>query len=153
MDSFLRKKQKTPKRDYSPIGCSHNQRFFDGVVNRSTRRKPPTLEMYCKCSSRTSKTGSRPRDAEVRGERNQHCATRTVGHRQHSPVVSCDYLLTLGVVCCTWVSASVCLLSHISPMKRLFVLKTLSRTRCTMFICISSIFQLIRITYTVLDTG
>ena len=30
---------------------------------------------------------------------------------------------------CSWVCLSVCLLSHISPMERLFVLKTLSRTQ------------------------
>ena len=30
---------------------------------------------------------------------------------------------------CSWVGLSVCLLSHISPMERLFVLKTLSRTQ------------------------
>ena len=30
---------------------------------------------------------------------------------------------------CSWVCVSVCLLSHISPMERLFVLKTLSRTQ------------------------
>ena len=30
---------------------------------------------------------------------------------------------------CSWVCVSVCLLSHISPMERLFVLKPLSRTQ------------------------
>ena len=30
---------------------------------------------------------------------------------------------------CSWVCLSVCLLSHISPMERLFILKTLSRTQ------------------------
>jgi hypothetical protein len=30
---------------------------------------------------------------------------------------------------CSWVCLCVCLLSHISPMERLFVLKTLSRTQ------------------------
>ena len=30
---------------------------------------------------------------------------------------------------CSWVCVSVCLLSHVSPMERLFVLKTLSRTQ------------------------
>ena len=30
---------------------------------------------------------------------------------------------------CSWVCLSVCLLSHISPLERLFVLKTLSRTQ------------------------
>ena len=30
---------------------------------------------------------------------------------------------------CSWVCVCVCLLSHISPMERLFVLKTLSRTQ------------------------
>ena len=33
---------------------------------------------------------------------------------------------------CSWVVLSVCLLSHISPMERLFVLKTLSRTQRAM---------------------
>ena len=30
---------------------------------------------------------------------------------------------------CSWVCVSVCLLSHISPMERLFVLKSMSRTQ------------------------
>ena len=69
-------------------------------------------------------------------------AVRVKGHAGGRPFCACAYAAVNSRRACAarvtlgahaqrgfWVCVSVCLLSHISPMERLFVLKTLSRTQ------------------------